>query len=112
IDVDPSTKLGVSNVINTYLPGMVAQELYHIRRDKLFGHGALLSEMFIIEGLAQAYREFLYPDVNVIYAHYLSATEINESWKRAKEELSSDKYNHSEWFFGTGSLKRWTGYSL
>lgn len=112
IDIDPNTALGAGKAIQTYLPGMVAHELHHVRRDRLVGYGETLSEALVTEGLAQVYQEFLYPEVNVVYAHHLTTDEINKAWKKSKKEPNPKQYNHAEWFFGTGALKRWTGYSL
>lgn len=112
IDIDPNTKLGVTKAIQTYLPGMLAHELHHARRSGSVGYGETLSEMLVTEGLAQAYQEFLYPNVDVMYAHYLTAAEIGKAWITAQAELNSKEYNHLKWFYGTGKLKRWAGYSL
>lgn len=112
MDIDPYTKLGVSKAIKAYLPGMVAHELHHARRAASVGYGETLDEALVSEGLAQAYQEFLYPEVNVAYAHNLTPEEIKKAWKAAQRELTSKEYNHPEWFFGKGKLKRWTGYSL
>ena len=112
IDIDPNTKLGVKKVIQKQLPGIVAHELHHARRAKSVGYGDTLGEALVTEGLAQAYQEFLYPKVDVLYAHHLTRNEIKQAWESAKRELDSDEYNHAEWFFGAGTLKRWAGYSL
>lgn len=112
MDIDPDTKLGVNKAIQTYLPGMVAHELHHTRRATSVGYGETLGEAMVSEGLAQAYQEFLYPEVNAMYAHHLTADEIKNAWEKAQRELASKDYSHSEWFFGTGKLKRWTAYSL
>lgn len=112
IDMDPKTKLGVSQATQAYLPGTVAHELHHARRATSVGYGEALGEAMVSEGLAQAYQEFLYPNINVAYAHQLTTQEIKKVWKKAQAELASKKYDHSEWFFGNGKLKRWAGYSL
>lgn len=112
MDIDPNTKLGVGKAVQTYLQGMVAHELHHSRRATSVGYGETLGEAMVSEGLAQAYQEFLYPKVNVAYAHHLTTHEIKKAWKKAQAEIVSKKYDHSEWFYGTGKLKRWAGYSL
>jgi len=112
IDIDPDTELGLKKVIQKQLPGMVAHELHHARRAKTVGYGDTLGEALVTEGLAQAYQEFLYPKVDVLYAHHLTRNEMKQAWKLAEKKLDSDGYNHAEWFFGAGTLKRWAGYSL
>ena len=112
IDIDPDTQLGVEKAIRTFLPGMIAHELHHARRSASVGYGETLGEALVSEGLAQAYQEFLYPEVKVAYAHYLSFSEIAEVWGKAQDELESEEYNHSGWFFGAEKIKRWAGYSL
>lgn len=112
LDVDPHSTIGIRKAITTYVPGMVAHELHHTRRAKTVGYGEALGEALVTEGLAQAYQEFLYPDVEVLYAHHLTTDEISSVWRTAQEELTSGSYDHAAWFFGKGKLKRWAGYSL
>ena len=112
IDIDLKNKLELTKVINKNMPAMIAHELHHVRRGKSVGYGDTLGEALVTEGLAQSFEEILHPDYEVIYAHYLTKKELEKSWKQAQPLLKSKKYNHGEWFFGKGKLKRWTGYSL
>lgn len=112
IDVDPKHKLGLTKIISKNMPAMIAHELHHVRRGKSVGYGDTLGEALVTEGLAQSFEEILHPDYEVIYAHHLTKKELEKYWKQAQPLLKSKKYNHSEWFFGKGKLKRWTGYSL
>lgn len=112
IDVDLNYKKGLTKAVTNNMPGMIAHELHHARRGSSVGYGDTLGEALITEGLAQSFEELLYPNRKVIYAHYLKPKEIHQAWGKAQPLLKSKKYNHDEWFFGKGKLKRWTGYSL
>ncbi len=112
IDVDPNYRKGLTRAVINNMPGTVAHELHHARRGNSVGYGDTLGEVLITEGLAQSFEEFLYPSREVIYAHYLKPKEMRRAQAKAQPLLNSRKYSHSEWFFGKGKLKRWTGYSL
>lgn len=112
IDIDPNHKLGLTKIIDKNMPGMIAHELHHARRGSNVGYGETLGEALVTEGLAQSFEEFLYPKRKVIYAHCLKPNEISQAWNKAQSLLKSKQYNHGEWFFGKGKLKRWVGYSL
>lgn len=112
IFVDPNTSIGLKTAIKKYLPGAIAHELHHSRRSLDIGYGHTLGEALISEGLAQVFQEDLYPDVEVLYAHNLSESELKDAWAEVKMILDSTEYDHDSWFFGSEKIKRWTGYSL
>jgi len=111
IDIDANNKDLAKNIAEN-LPPAIAHELHHVARERSVGYGKTLGEVLITEGLAQAFEEFLYEDRKPLYAHYLSKKELATVWKKAEKNLGSKDFDHNEWFYGSGNLKRWAGYSL
>jgi uncharacterized protein YjaZ len=82
-------------------------EAHHCMRWRNPGYGETLGEAMISEGLACLYEEE-HGGLAPIYAKVdISQKEIES----ADKELNSTKYSHAEWFFGTGKIKRWFGYT-
>lgn len=89
----------------------VLHEAHHCLRMAGPGYGTTLEEALVSEGLAGRF---------VVEA---LGTEP-ESWERimppeealrhlpGPEALGDAGYDHGEWFFGTGALPRWLGYTL
>lgn len=110
--VDPDHRKGTGFNIRRWLPSTVVHELHHLVRARTQGYGRTLGEALVSEGLACAFEEFVYRRHKAPYAHTLSALELKRAWAKANTQLGSSRYRHDEWFYGTGALKRWTGYSL
>jgi uncharacterized protein YjaZ len=112
IFIDPSHKSGLKHNVKTWLPSALAHELYHARRYVTHPFGATLGQALVDEGLPAIFEEFMEPSLEVPYAHYLTRQELVKSWEKAKKVLHNKGYDHDDWFYGGGGIKRWTGYSL
>jgi uncharacterized protein YjaZ len=110
--IDPNHEAGIKHNIKKWLPSALTHELYHARRYVKYGLGTTLGESLIEEGLPSMFEEFMEPDLEVPYAHYLNKAELTEAWKKAKPLLNSENYNRDDWFYGSTEIKKWTGYSL
>ncbi|AJE47661.1 DUF2268 domain-containing protein [Celeribacter indicus] len=92
------------------LERMFAHELHHAARWEGPGYGATLGEALVSEGLAGQFSYALYgPPVEPWDA--LPMNEVRAHFDRAAEDWTSG-YDHARWFFGTGDLPRWLGYSI
>lgn len=98
-DSDKITKRG--------LEGSLLHEAHHCMRWRDPGYGETLGEAMISEGLACLYEEEHGSRVPIYARVSLSKQEIES----AEKEINSKKYNHAEWFFGTGKTARWFGYT-
>jgi uncharacterized protein YjaZ len=89
---------------------MFAHELHHAARWAGPGYGTTLGEVLTSEGLAGHFSLELFggePEPweslkSTIIQDYRS--ELYQTWHRTD-------YDHSAWFFGTGHLPRWFGYT-
>lgn len=108
VDPDhPSLRANEHNAIER----MFAHELHHCARWDGPGYGKTLGDALTSEGLAGHFAQELYgapPEpwecvpITVLRAHVADAA---KAWEQVD-------YDHSAWFFGTGPLPRWLGYSL
>jgi len=98
------------------IPDVLAHELHHSTRIlRGPGYGRSLAEAFVTEGLAQRFVVEAFPDVPLApWADALTPDEERETWDRAQDALD-ETYSwelHEEWFFGTGDVPHWAGYTI
>lgn len=109
VTVDPENPVFCKN--DDYsLERMFAHELHHAARWAGPGYGLTLGEVMISEGLAGHFalelfggEPELWESLNSDILHSYNS-ELRKNWHRKD-------YDHSAWFFGTGDLPRWLGYS-
>jgi predicted Zn-dependent protease DUF2268 len=114
ITVDPECDGKEKRPLDGQLRAMLAHELHHAMRSRGPGYGSTLGEALVTEGLAQCYEEQVgCPTPN--YAVAVRGRALAKLARLAKDELWSDAYDHSKWFFGskTEAAFPWSGgYSL
>jgi hypothetical protein len=114
ITVDPTCDGHEKRPLDAQLRAMLAHELHHAMRSRSAGYGSTLGEALVTEGLAQCYEEEVgCPTPN--YAVAVRGPELARLAQLARDELWSDEYDHSKWFFGnkTDEAFPWAGgYSL
>jgi hypothetical protein len=114
ITVDPACDGHEKRPLDAQLRAMLAHELHHAMRSRGPGYGSTLGEALVTEGLAQCYEEQVgCPTPN--YAAAVRGPALVKLARLAKDELWSEDYDHSKWFFGskTGATFPWSGgYSL
>jgi Predicted Zn-dependent protease (DUF2268) len=114
ITVDPTCDGHEKRPLDAQLRALLAHELHHAMRSRGPGYGSTLGEALVSEGLAQCYEEQVgCPTPN--YAVEVRGPALSELARLAKDELWSDQYDHSKWFFGskTDATFPWSGgYSL
>lgn len=109
LGIDPSLP---GDTVAARLPSIVAHELHHVARFRGPGYGNTLLQAMVSEGLADQYALELFGESLPPWVTALSESEISTWIDRARPEFDSTSYSHSQWFFGTGSIPRWTGYTL
>jgi uncharacterized protein YjaZ len=92
----------------------LAHELHHSVRWRRPGFGTTLFETMITEGLADDFcREVLRDDgVAPPWIDAFPRERTGEMLERARPEFDDPDHDRGAWFFGTGTLPRWTGYTL
>ena len=114
ITVDPTSDGHEKRPLDAQLRAMLAHELHHAMRSRGAGYGSTLGEALVTEGLAQCYEEEVgCPTPN--YAVAVRGPALAKLVQLANDELWSEDYDHSKWFFGskTDNSFPWAGgYSL
>ncbi len=110
VTVDPDSPALRVNA-DASLERMFAHELHHAARWDGPGYGASLGEALVSEGLAGHFAREVCGDVPEPWEQ-LPEDEVLRHAGRAKQEWNQTNYNHGEWFFGSGDLPRWLGYSM
>ena len=85
----------------------ILHETHHCMRWRKPGYGKTLGEAMISEGLATLYEEEHSGKVPIYAQVKIKQSDID----LANKELSNDKYDHQEWFFGSTKTPRWFSYS-
>lgn len=109
LTVDPESPAFCKNEAHSF-ERLFAHELHHAARWAGPGYGSTLGEVIVSEGLAGHFSlelfggepepwESLNPEMIQPYRQLLV-----ENWSRSD-------YDHNAWFFGTGDLPRWLGYT-
>ncbi|WP_241602492.1 DUF2268 domain-containing putative Zn-dependent protease [Rosenbergiella nectarea] len=96
---------------NESLKRMFTHELHHAARWGAIGYGDTLGAAILSEGLAGHFvleifngepEQWEMVDWNTLHTHF---NHMLANW-------DVKNYNHNDWFYGTGELPRWLGYSL
>ncbi len=103
ISFDPESK----KITKQGLDETLLHEMHHCMRWRNPGYGNTLGEAMVTEGLACLYEEQHSGDTPI----FASINLEKEQLRKAKRELKSKKYNHSDWFFGSKDVDRWFGYT-
>ena len=115
IVLDPAFQ-DFATTLRVWLPVTLAYELDHAQRiNSGPGVGHTLLDAMVFEGVADAFSIQAFPQAPPIpWDHALSPTEEKAAWRQAKGKLNLllDMSEYRSWFFGTGPLPRWTGYTL
>lgn len=99
-------------VLPERLPPLAAHELHHAIRWRGPGYGVTLLEAMVSEGLADHFAVELLGAPIPPWSRALSESSLQRYLDLAWLELDSPTFDFGRWFFGTGELPAWTGYSL
>lgn len=87
----------------------LVHELHHLLRWDGPGYGKSLGEALVSEGLA---GHFVLQVLGGAPDPWDAVAPSEGLMRRASNEWSRRDYDHSEWFFGSGAVRRWSGYGL
>jgi len=90
--------------------GTLAHELHHVSRMRGPGYGETFGEVLVSEGLAQCFEIEVGAPVP-FYATCLDQEALQRSAERAQNDLSSNCYDHTAWFFGRKNDPGWPRYA-
>ena len=109
ITVDPENNAFCKNYAHS-IERMFDHELHHAARWEGPGYGLTLGEALVSEGLAGHFALELFGGEPELWERLRSdivkpyTSQLHDSWQRTD-------YDHNAWFFGTGDLPRWLGYT-
>ncbi|MBL8789964.1 MAG: hypothetical protein JNM45_05655 [Rhizobiales bacterium] len=112
IALDPDAECFSHNFERGFFRRTLAHELHHSMRWNSCGYGMRLGEALVSEGLADIFSELVSGTETPAWSNALETDEWPMLLERAEREIDSESYDHGEWFFGTGELPRWAGYTL
>ncbi|SET00013.1 DUF2268 domain-containing putative Zn-dependent protease [Paracoccus homiensis] len=87
----------------------LVHEMHHLIRWDGPGYGRSLGEALVSEGLA---GHFVLQVLGGKPDPWDATVPASGAPRRAMNEWSRLDYDHAEWFFGKGGLRKWTGYGL
>jgi hypothetical protein len=112
INLDPGTTGFEDHLAKGVFDRTLAHELHHAMRWGACGYGQSLGEAIVSEGLADLFSEI----ATGVSAPPWSNALTNGDWRtlldRAERERDRQDYDHAAWFYGTGELPRWAGYTI
>jgi hypothetical protein len=116
ISLDPESSIGTEQSITVWLPATLAHELNHSKRilDGP-GYGTTLGEAIVTEGLADAFALQAFPSTPPLpWANALQPADLDqfEALARSNATTADTPDLHSEWFYGSGEIPRWAGYTI
>ena len=109
--VDPSNPHLADNLAEP-LERAIAHELHHAMRRDAGARGRTLLDSLVMEGLAGRFVEELYASAPEPWERAVSVEALREVAELARPRASRADHDHAEWFYGTGELPRWVGYTL
>ncbi|TKW66427.1 MAG: peptidase [Paracoccus denitrificans] len=92
-----------------YFIRTLVHELHHLLRWDGPGYGKSLGEALVSEGLA---GHFVLQVLGGSPDPWDAVNPSDGVARRALNEWSRRDYDHAEWFFGKGRIRRWSGYGL
>lgn len=107
-----ATSSTLKRTIQEQLKKTLAHELHHCIRWRNPGYGKTLLEALVSEGLADHFDREVNGGSPQPWCTALHRKEVAAFFKRAEREYNAKDYHHQEWFFGTGNIPRWAGYTL
>ena len=110
ITVDPSNSALLADH-HASLQRMMAHELHHAARWAAMAPGRSLGAALVAEGLAGQFVQQLYGPPREPW-EALDTEALAPHLAAARALWDSTDYDHPAWFFGTGALPRWLGYTL
>ncbi len=99
-------------VLESELAFQVAHEVHHARRRRATGYGSTLLEALVSEGLADHFAMEVTGKPAPLWSAALEGEELEYWLGRAEAEWDAGSYDHQTWFFGSGEIPRWAGYTI
>jgi uncharacterized protein YjaZ len=107
---DPASQ-DLEAILRSELASMLAHEIHHAMRRRAIGYGSTLLQAAVSEGLADHFSLEVHPRDAPPWARALTNEQL-AVWIPEVLARSTGTYDHPEWFYGSSSVPRWTGYAV
>jgi hypothetical protein len=108
---DPASAVLDTSLASELFP-LLAHELHHVARIRAVGYGNHLLGAMVSEGLADHFAVEVAGTSPPPWSSALGGAQLAEWSERARAQWFDTGYDHDAWFFGNGTIPRWTGYSI
>ncbi len=108
--LDPANPSFAGTLASGGLRRAVAHEVHHALRMAGPGYGRSLGEALVSEGLAGQFTARLFHTPAEPWERAVDDATLQAHFPTA-DALADTRYDHNAWFFGTGALPRWFGYT-
>jgi hypothetical protein len=116
VSLTSESPVGTERSLHDWLPAAVAHELDHSKRIlEGPGYGPSLGEAIVSEGLADTFSLHAFPSTPVPpWTEAVQPEDLDQliTLARARATTTDTDVLHAEWFFGTGEIPRWAGYTI
>ncbi|MHB0953126.1 MAG: DUF2268 domain-containing putative Zn-dependent protease [Allorhizobium sp.] len=112
INLDPEAADFEKHLNLGFFSRTLAHELHHAMRWAACGYGFSLGEALVSEGLADVFSEIVTGLSAPPWSNALIVADWSAIIDQAENELDAHDYDHAAWFFGSGELPRWAGYTI
>lgn len=103
---------GLGDVLPERVPVMVASALFDVARDRGVEFGGTLLEELVWAGLSDHFAEELLGSPTPPWSDAFAATQTQELMDRARPLFDSTDFDWERWFWGTGDIPQWAGFTL
>ncbi|MEM1385694.1 MAG: DUF2268 domain-containing putative Zn-dependent protease [Pseudomonadota bacterium] len=111
LSLDPDNPAFEAGLQDATLRRQVIHEAHHCLRMAGPGYGRSLGEALVSEGLAGQFVRRMFNNPPEPWETAVEP-ETLRTHTPSPQRLAAETYDHGAWFFGTGELPRWLGYSL
>lgn len=112
ISLDPGGVGFADRLVQGAFSRALTHELHHAMRWGACGYGHSLGDAIVSEGLADVFADIITCVSTPPWSNALTADDWKSVLGRAEGEMNDFDYDHAAWFFGTGKLPRWAGYTV
>lgn len=111
LKIDPDNPACAASLAGEQFTRIVTHEAHHAMRKAAVGDEPSLGAALVFEGLAGQFAAALHGTEGEIWDQAVGADDL-AAFSPDPETLAHSVFDYNAWFYGTGKLPKWFGYSL